>query len=119
MLVLFLLINLLFVGLGWPLYKQKVKPNSLYGLRVGETMEDERVWYAANAYSGRDFIVLGALGSALAVGLWPVFGADGEAYGLVNALFMTVGALVVCARGMRAARDFKKQFAAQDENKLS
>ena len=66
MVVFFIGMGLVFLGLGWPLYRGKVKPNHWYGLRVGETMEDERVWYAGNAYSGRDFVVLGAMVSAVA-----------------------------------------------------
>lgn len=117
MIVFMLGLNLVFVALGWPLYRGKVKPNSLYGLRVGETMEDERVWYAANAESGRDFIVLGAVGVALAVALWPVLGHSDDAYVLVNIGYITVGALVLCARGIGAARHYKKFFQEEDRTR--
>ena len=46
-------------GLGVPLILRKVPPNAWYGVRLPSTFADPRVWYAVNARSGRDFIVLG------------------------------------------------------------
>lgn len=108
MVVLFLLMGALFVGLGWPLYKGKVKPNSLYGLRVGETMSDERVWYPANAYCGRDFLVLGAVTSLLAVLLSLVPWPNEDVYALIMTALVTVGALAICGRGMAVARKYHR-----------
>lgn len=110
MVVLFLLMGVLFVGLGWPLYKGKVKPNNWYGLRVGETMANEQVWYAANAYCGRDFVVLGAIVSLLAVLLSFVFSPGDDAYALIMCVLVTVGALALCGRGMAVARKYHRIF---------
>ena len=115
MVVLFLLTGVLFVGLGWPLYKGKVKPNSLYGLRVGETMADERVWYAANTYCGRDFVVLGAVTSLLAVLLSLVPLGSEDVYAMIMCLLVTVGALVICGRGMAVARKYHRTIVQGKE----
>jgi hypothetical protein len=45
--------SLLLIGLSIPLIKRMVAPNSWYGFRVRQTLEDPAVWYEANAYSGR------------------------------------------------------------------
>lgn len=111
MLIIFLLMGAVFVGLGWPLYKGKVKPNSFYGLRVGETMEDDRVWYPANAYCGRDFIVLGAVTSLLAVIMTLIPGVSEDTIGVILCIVVTLGALWVCGRGMAEARRIKKELA--------
>ena len=42
-----------------PLMLRRVPPNPIYGLRVPATFRDERVWYDANAASGRDMLFLG------------------------------------------------------------
>ena len=36
-----------------------MEPNGTYGLRTSTTLGDPRVWYAANAWSGKGGIVLG------------------------------------------------------------
>ena len=53
--------GLIFIGLGLPLALRKVGPNGRYGLRVPATFADESVWYDANAATGRDLIVAGAI----------------------------------------------------------
>ncbi len=114
MLIIFLLTGALLVGLGWPLYRGRVKPNSLYGLRVGETIDDERVWYPANAYCGRDFIVLGAVTSLVAVVMAAIPGVNADVQGVTLSVVVTVGALWVCARGMAEARRLKKEIQEKD-----
>ncbi len=47
------------VVLGIPLYLQKIKPNYIYGYRTRRTLSDERIWYAANKYFAKLFIISG------------------------------------------------------------
>ena len=65
--LMFVSAGLLFIALAVPLMLRRVRPNGLYGLRVPATFQDERVWYDANAASGRDLALLGAC--VVAVGL--------------------------------------------------
>ncbi len=94
----------LFIALGVPLLRRKIPQNSWYGVRVGATMTNKEVWYEANEICGRDLIVFGVATILLAGGLsffaWP----DAEVYAFVLAAAITVGALILAAHGMGAAR---------------
>ena len=48
-----LFIALLFVALGIPLMKRKVKMNNVYGIRFKKSYESEAAWYDINVYGGR------------------------------------------------------------------
>jgi hypothetical protein len=51
----------LFIGLGWPLAKDKVPPNAWYGVRVSRfQFLDKEIWYAVNRGGGKHLILLGA-----------------------------------------------------------
>jgi uncharacterized membrane protein len=65
--VLFPLVGLLLIALGYPMSARRVRPNRWYGLRVPATFADETVWYDANAVAGRDAMGLGALVTAIAL----------------------------------------------------
>lgn len=57
--VLAIFIGFAFIALSIPLVRRRVKPNWLYGLQIPATFADDRVWYEANAKSGRDLLALG------------------------------------------------------------
>jgi uncharacterized membrane protein len=57
--LLFTAVGLLFVGLGVPLLRGRVRPNSWYGCRTEKTLSDEKVWYAVNRVTGRDLVAAG------------------------------------------------------------
>ena len=65
--LLFPLLGLLLIALGWPLAARRVRPNRWYGLRVPATFADATVWYDANAVAGRDMVGLGILVLAIAL----------------------------------------------------
>ncbi len=67
LMVMYAVMGLVVAGLGIPLAQRKIKPNSLYGVRLGRTMTDEKVWYAVNAYVGRWLLVLGLLTTVVAL----------------------------------------------------
>ncbi|HZP81080.1 MAG TPA: SdpI family protein [Chthonomonadaceae bacterium] len=70
--ILYTLIGLLFMGLSVPLIQKRIKPNPWYGFRVPKTLSDERIWYAANAYSGVTLFLAGAAIALSALVLAPV-----------------------------------------------
>jgi uncharacterized membrane protein len=53
--------------LSLPLIRRRVPPNLVYGYRTRATLSDEALWYEANAYFGRKFLLaslLSACGTA-------------------------------------------------------
>lgn len=104
MVFLFLAVGLLFCALAIPLMLRRVPPNGLYGLRVPATFADERVWYEANARSGRDIFVLGLAQIALALAL-PFLVPDitDEAYDYANIVFLLLGTIWVTVLGIKRA----------------
>jgi SdpI/YfhL protein family len=78
--LLFPLLGLLLVALGWPMAARRVRPNRWYGLRVPATFADEKVWYEANAVAGRDMMILGWAIVVVALVLPRVSGVPASAY---------------------------------------
>jgi uncharacterized membrane protein len=101
--LLFAAVGALFAGLGIPLIQRRVKPNSLYGLRVAATFADDRVWFDANAHSGRDLALLGGLQMLLALLLPLVPSVNEMTYVLINVVAMLIGTLVTCVIGWTRA----------------
>lgn len=59
-------LELLYVGGGLllalisiPLVQRRIPPNLFYGFRIPRTLNDPRMWYNANAYSGKRLFVVG------------------------------------------------------------
>ncbi|HEX7337609.1 MAG TPA: SdpI family protein [Gemmatimonadales bacterium] len=106
--LLFPAAGLLLVLVGWPLARRRVKPNSLYGLRVRATMTDERVWYDANAVAGKDSMVFGAVFAIMALVL-PAVGVRGSDYQATCVAVLGAGVLVLMVRGWRTANRMQRQ----------
>lgn len=66
---LFLGTGALLIALSIPLLRRRVKPNDTYGLRVAATLENEAVWYEANARSARHLLLLGVVIAVLSIAL--------------------------------------------------
>ena len=66
-LLVFFITGLLFSALSIPLIRKKVKFNAWYGIRTGETMSDEKIWYKVNSIMGKYLFVFGLIVSALSV----------------------------------------------------
>lgn len=58
---MFTLVGLLIGLLGIPLAIRKVPPNRLYSVRLRQTLQDENMWYEANATCGVGMIALGLI----------------------------------------------------------
>jgi uncharacterized membrane protein len=101
--LLFPVLGLLVLALGWPMAARRVRPNRWYGLRVPATFADETVWYDANAVAGRDMMILGAAIVVVALGLPRLPGFPESAYAGVCAGILGVGSLVMAVRGWRLA----------------
>jgi hypothetical protein len=53
--------GLLLMLVGIPLASRAIGPNRWYGYRIRATLENERIWYAVNAQTGRHLVFIGAL----------------------------------------------------------
>jgi len=114
MLLLFCLVGLLLVGLSIPLVRRKIGPNNFYGLRIPDTLENEQVWYEANARSGREFCWLGVCIIVVAIGLYFVPWSEPDWYPLVCCGLLLIGVVVYSVRGFRIARQVKEEIAASN-----
>ncbi|HNQ65178.1 MAG TPA: SdpI family protein [Smithella sp.] len=56
-LITVLICNFIFVMIAVPLALRKVPKNVIYGFRIKATLENDFVWYEANAYFGKVFII--------------------------------------------------------------
>jgi hypothetical protein len=106
---MFFAIGVLLVLLGWPLAARRVRPNRWYGLRVRATVTDERVWYDANAVSGRDMMALGVAVAAIAAALPRVIPLPEVVYTAVCAGLLAVGTLVLVVRGWLLANRMRDE----------
>jgi len=80
--ILYVASGLLLSILSVPLILGRVPPNPLYGFRVASTLDDPKLWYAVNRYSGRRLLVVGVLAVAGAVGFSWIPGIGVDAYAL-------------------------------------
>jgi uncharacterized membrane protein len=100
--ILFPMLGLLLVALGYPLARRRVRPNRWYGLRVPATFASERVWFEANAVAGRDLMLLGsAVGIAGLV--LPLAGLRDNLVAVGCTAILAVGLLAAALRGLRLA----------------
>jgi len=74
LLILFVASGLLLTALSLPMIFHEVPPNYWYGFRVRATLENEEVWYPANAYAGKRlfWVGIGTLVGALVVFPLPI-----------------------------------------------
>jgi uncharacterized membrane protein len=101
--IMFVCAGVLISGMSVPLILRRVKPNRWYGFRTPRTLSDDRMWYEANAYSGRLSLGLGAIlvfGSA-GLRFVPGIGTSVATYCTVCTVLFTVGLLAVVALSFR------------------
>ena len=113
MVLVFWFVGLIFVGLAIPLIKRKVRPNALYGLRVAATLENEKVWYEANAHSGRDLLWLGIGTIIISSALFALPWRDQGSYALVCCVILVVGVVIYAIRGLRIAKAVSREVDEQ------
>lgn len=57
--IIFGSIAIALVAIGVPLARGRIPRNPIFGLRTGETLGDDEVWYVANRMAGRDLAAFG------------------------------------------------------------
>ena len=86
--------SLMLIILSLPLIWKKVKPNSLYGFRVSQTLENPEIWYKANQYAGKCFLCVGTIFLVSAIGLYFIPGLSVDGYALACLAVFTVSFFV-------------------------
>ena len=69
-LVTILVLDVVCIIIAVPLVLRKVPRNVVYGFRVRATLEDDFVWYEANAYFGRLFMISNMVSALLIIILY-------------------------------------------------
>lgn len=103
LLIIYVAAGALLIVLSIPLLLEKVPPNSLYGFRVSQTLNDPRVWYAVNKYAAKRLIAAGVSSVFAAIGLSLIPGLSIDAYALACLAVFTlvfIMGLVQCFRYM-------------------
>lgn len=59
--------SILFSLVAIPLILGRIPPNPVYGYRTRATLGDARIWYEANAYFGKRFLIANVLSAFMAV----------------------------------------------------
>ena len=86
-----------FIALGIPLLRRRVRPNSWYGCRTEKTLSDEKVWYAVNRVTGRDLVAAGVAVVACSLALL-IFGRGmNPTYAVLALLFVLLLSVVIMA----------------------
>jgi uncharacterized membrane protein len=103
--LLFVLVGILYIGLGIPLLLGRIRPNAWYGCRTQKTLSSEEIWYPVNRVTGRYMIISGVAVIFTAFGVFMFrrsLGPDHGAAILVVVLVVSVVAMVV--ESLRAQR---------------
>jgi uncharacterized membrane protein len=96
-----------FAVISLPLIFRKVPRNPVYGYRTRATLQDDALWYDANAYFGRWFIAASVLTSAIAVVIDMWRGISPEAYLKVSILLLCAPVLIAVILTQRFIRAWK------------
>jgi len=59
--LVFIFVGMLEIIMGIPLLLQRIKPNVIYGFRTPKTRSSDEIWYKANKYFGRAFLIAGII----------------------------------------------------------
>lgn len=96
-------IGLLMCGLGWPLFRGKVKQNFWYGVRLPLTLENERAWYDLNRRGGKGLVIVGSCVLFVTTLLFVLKWNEAHAV-LVDLGILLVGTIALAIDLFRAAR---------------
>jgi uncharacterized membrane protein len=66
-LIIFFISGIIISALAIPLIRRKIKINSWYGIRIPQTMENEKIWYAVNEIMGKYIFAWGIIISILSL----------------------------------------------------
>lgn len=102
-------VGFLFVGISLPLIKRKVKPNNWYGVRLPQTMNNEKIWYEVNEISGRHLCIFGLAICLLTIILYfSQFFSFNLSFGIMTLLILA-GTISIVILAMRVTNKLSKK----------
>ena len=110
--ILFLASGALLMGISIPLIRGRVGQNPWYGFRVRRTLEDPKVWYAVNAYSGRRLFGAGVAEAVVATALYWLADLDVAVYASIVGAVAIGGLAFGLIQSFRYLRQWTKEEAA-------
>src|SRR5512137_1741345 len=109
LLILYLATGVLLMALSLPLLWGKVPPNGVYGFRVKATLENPRIWYAANKYAAKRMLVAGAVFVVAAVILYFIPGVGVDTYSLGCLFLFAVPFIIGLVQSVRYVKSLGRQ----------
>lgn len=103
--LLFVIVGVIYIGLGIPLLLGRVPPNAWYGCRTQKTLSSKNIWYPVNRVTGRYLIISGVAVLLCALGVFVFRRSLGRNHGaavLLVVLVLSVLGMVV--ESLRAQR---------------
>lgn len=96
--------GIVFVAVGYPLWHDKIKPNSLYGFRIPATLKNPDAWYRANRVTGRDISYMG-YGALVLAALLLLLQPPMSAAVTMMVVYVYGGVIWMLIDGFRAIKD--------------
>jgi hypothetical protein len=93
-----------------PLLWGKAPPNELYGFRVRATLENPRIWYAANKFAVKRMLLAGTVFVAAAVALFFIPCISGDVYSLGCLFLFAVLFGIGLIQSVHSMRSLVRQF---------
>jgi uncharacterized membrane protein len=97
-------VSLLLVMVAVPLALRRVPRNAVYGFRTRATMQEDELWYSANAYFGRNLIAATVCGCALAIAIYVFFPLPLDSVVPVSVLCLAAPGLIATLATLRFVR---------------
>jgi hypothetical protein len=109
LLVLFLVGGAILIGISIPLIQGRVGPNGWYGFRVRRTLEDPKVWYPVNSYSGWRLLGIGVVEIVVATALYFVPDLDVAVYASIVGGVAVAGVIIGLVQSFRYLYQLTKE----------
>jgi uncharacterized membrane protein len=107
-------IGLLMVVLAIPMIIQKVPPNSWYGVRIKETIDNPDIWYPTNTHIGYLLLIYGILVIIMSLLLPFIPGMNPDLYALMMVALLLVGIVIILIRGKRYVKTLTQEQELDD-----
>jgi len=96
-----MLMGMLFIGLAIPHIKEIIPPNNWCGFRTKKTLSNEKIWYKANKYMGKELFKAGLVMIVMTILLF-IFKnrLPAEFGGIVFFMILTLPVTIACIKCM-------------------
>jgi uncharacterized membrane protein HdeD (DUF308 family) len=90
-----------------------VAPNPRYGFRVPQTLNEPKIWYPVNTYSGWGLLAIGMAEIGVATALYFVPGIGVDVYASMVGIVVVVGVIVGLVQSFRRLHQLTKGYEAE------